>query len=92
MAQPAQGRRPCALLHQGVSEHVRGWSGQTRRECLSEQGQRKSHMGGQNRWRTLWGSHRVRLEALVRDVTGSREDPLHISGTGCPAEPLQAVG
>lgn len=39
-------------------------------------------MGGQDRRRTLWGLHRGRLEALERDVTGSREDPHHIKGWG----------
>lgn len=25
VAEPAQGRKPCTLLHQGVSEHCGGW-------------------------------------------------------------------
>lgn len=45
MAEPTQGRRPCTLLHQGVSEHCGGWRQEGHQEeCLSKQRWTKCQM------------------------------------------------
>lgn len=94
VAEPAQGRKPGTLLHQGVSEHRGGgvaMEGGPRRECLSRQGRRVRHLAGRDSWRRR-GVALGEVEALVRSVTGSKEDPLTTSRPGRPAKPLQSSG
>lgn len=94
VAEPAQGRKPGTLLHQGVSEHRGGGGGSGRgtKERVSIQaGAESAPPGWPGQLEAPWVAL-GEVEALVRGVTGSKEDPLTTSRPGRPAKPLQSSG